>query len=271
MIYKNDIKSGNNTISLCWYIALVGAVIAAIVIPFYLIDACRTVDPKKSDREKIIAIPAMPSSTRFSTNEETDTHNQDYSTFNPKSSSRPALMNTLRRQPPKSTKELTTKYIKSFSIPPSKTKLLFNKTEIENPPSPAPYQMSPNSSKANAQSSSLVRNNSNVPEQHSISHNTKTINKNGKTMLKKSQSDSIKRPPVLMSITDIEESGEDMDDVVQVVTKSGGKSHFTESEWDKKKPKIPYSQSFSAKSVIKHFTWKKECLKFSGNVDNTQC
>ncbi|XP_063438340.1 uncharacterized protein LOC134719263 [Mytilus trossulus] len=269
MMYKSDIKPGNNTISLCWYLALVGTIIAAIVIPFYLIDACRSVDHKKSDREKIVAIPAMPASTRFSTNEDTDTHNQDYSTFNPKSSSRPALMNTLRKQPSKSTgKELTTKYIKSFSIPPSKTKLLFK-------PSPGPYQMSPNSSsqndakkyygKANAQSSSLGTNDSNqkvessVPEQHSISHNTKTINKNSKNMLQKSQSDSVKRPPVLMSITDIEESGEDMDDVL-VVTESDGKSQVSKSEWDQKKPKIPYSQSFSTKSVIKHFTWKKECL-----------
>ncbi|XP_052062445.1 uncharacterized protein LOC127702343 [Mytilus californianus] len=276
MIYKND-KSGNNTISLCWYLALVGAVIAAIVIPFYLIDACRTVDPKKSDREKIIAIPAMPASTRFPINEETDTHSQDYSTFNPKHSRRPPLLSKLRRQnttfihpPPKSTKGLTIKDIKSFPLPPSKTKInLFDKTEIEDHPSPAPPQMSQNSNTQNgtkknygaatAQSSSLGTNYSNhkqvksVPEQHSVFNNTKTINNNGKTMLKiQSQSDSKKPPLVLMSMTDNEENCEDIDDVSQVGTQSCGKSHFSnfKSEWDEKNPKIPCSQSFSI-SVIK--------------------
>ncbi|XP_052090704.1 uncharacterized protein LOC127727256 [Mytilus californianus] len=273
MIYKNDKESGNSTVSIGWYLALVGAVIATITIPFYFVDACRTVEPKKPDKEKLfqnIGIPPMPAPTKFPIKGETDTFNPINSSFDPKNSRRPPLLNELRRQhttfvhpPPKPpTKKLTKKEIKTFPLPPSKTKInLFDKTEIEDHPSPVPPQVIPNSNTpggankdydtASTKSTSIGTNSpdhneaESIPQQHSVFkfHKTKTVHKNGKTMLKiQSQNDSERLPPVMMVMPGVDEDGDDIDDVSQDGKISRGKTH--NSQWDEEQARRKFGAYF---------------------------
>lgn len=274
MIYKKDKESGNSTIAIGWYLALVGAVIAVITIPFYFVDACRTVEPKKQDKEKLfqnIGIPPMPAPTKFPVKGETDSFNPINSSFDPKNSRRPPLLNELRKQhttfihpPPKpATKKLTKKEIKTFPLPPSNTKInLFDKSEIEDHPSPVPPQViqtssTPDGAKkdfdtASTKSTSIgtmspVQNEAdNSPPNHSVFkfHKTKTVHKNGKTMLKiQSQNDTERLPPVMMVMPGEDKNGDDIDEVSLEGGISGVKTH--NSQWDQEQARRKFGAYFA--------------------------
>lgn len=263
-IYKTDKGSDPFSISYSWYFAIIGAVVAGIVAPFYFVDAYRTVAPKKLDREqffKNINIPPKPTFGKFESQEDK---------LQLGNGGRPPLLNELRRHrtsfvhpPPKPrNKILTSKEIKSFPIPPSKTKLdLFEKTEIENHPAPqqqllittvADDVLEIPDEKSVSRNEDVVSSQIISPEsdhdtekidikEHSVFkfHKTKTIQKGGKTMLK-IQNENAKLPPVMMIMPGTDENCDDnVDDSISRRTMK-----YPGSEWELEQARLKFAPYF---------------------------
>jgi hypothetical protein len=61
---KNDTGSDGHTLAYAWFLTLIATVVAGIAAPFYLVDACRTVAPKKPDKEQFFKnINVLPKPT----------------------------------------------------------------------------------------------------------------------------------------------------------------------------------------------------------------
>lgn len=256
ILYKNDKGSDGNTLAYAWFLTLIATVVAGIAAPFYLVDACRTVAPKKPDKEqffKNINVPPKPTIAKFENNVEPDT-------FKFGNGGRPPLLSELRRQnttfihpaPKPANKKLTSKDIKSFPLPPSNTKLnLFDKSEVEDHPAPQKSQIITtngkklnhrdediSSTKSTDLSSQLVDIENESLENHSVFkfHKTKTIHKNGKTMLK-IQNESAKLPPVMMVMSGVDENDEENVDDSQshrTVTKNRAVSQWDQEQMRRK-------------------------------------
>jgi hypothetical protein len=228
VLYKNDTGSDGHTLAYAWFFTIIATVVAGIAVPFYLVDACRTVAPKKPDKEqffKNINVPPKPTMAKFDNDVEPDT-------FKFGNGGRPPLLSELRRQnttfihpaPKPANKNLTSKDIKKFPLPPTKTKLnLFDKSDVEDHPAPQKSQIITtngkklnhrdediSSTKSTDLGSQLVDIENESFEGHSVFkfHKTKTINKNGKTMLK-IQNESAKLPPVMMVMPGVDENDEE--------------------------------------------------------------
>lgn len=256
VLYKNDKGSDGNTLAYAWFFTIIATVVAGIAAPFYLVDACRTVAPKKPDKEqffKNINVPPKPTMAKFDNDVEPDT-------FKFGNGGRPPLLSELRRQhttfihppPNPANKKLTQKDIKSFPLPPTKTKLnLFDKSEVEDHPAPLKSQIittngkNPNhrdedisSTKSTDFGSQLVDIENESFENHSVFkfHKIKTINKNGKTMLK-IQNKSAKLPPVLMVMPGVDENDEEIVDDSQsrrMATKNRAVSQWEQEQMRRK-------------------------------------